>query len=328
MKILMVCTMGMGTNKIGQDLGRAFAELGHGVAYYDYDERPLPLRLMPKALRGEGYQRRVAEAQNAALRRAVRNERPRIVFVVKGFLFEPATLEEIRSAGAVLVGMWVDDPLDHARALERAPHYDLYFTNDAATVESYHRHGIARAHHLLASADTSLFHPLGVARDLPIALVGTRTDLREKIVRQLADLPLHVFGPGWTKIRIDGRVRLNPAAFGARTNDIYNRALINLNIHNWLGRGGAMNLRLFEVPAAGAFLLTDPVDEIRDSYVEDRHLACWRGVEELRDKLEHFLARPAECEQIARAGREHFLVHHSYPVRARRVLQLAEPLLK
>lgn len=328
MKILMVCTTGLGTNKIGQDLGRAFAELGHGVAYHDYDERPLSLRLVPKALRGAGHERRVGAAQNAALRRAVRNEQPRMVFVVKGFLFEPATLEEIRSAGALLVGMWVDDPLDHTRALERAPHYDLYFTNDAATVASYHRHGIARAHHLLASADTSLFHPLGVARDLPIALVGTRTDLREKIVRQLADLPLHVFGPGWTKIRIDGRIRLNPPAFGARTNDIYNRALINLNIHNWLGQAGAMNLRLFEVPAAGAFLLTDPVDEIREHYVEGEHLACYRGVDELRAKLEHFLVRPAECERIARAGREHFLAHHSYPVRARRVLQLAAPLLK
>lgn len=328
MKILVVCTTGLGKNKIGPDLGRAFAELGHGVAYYDYDERPLSLRLVPKALRGEGYQCRVGEAQNAALRRAVRNERPRMVFVVKGFLLEQETLQEIRSAGALLAGMWVDDPLDHARALERAPHHDLYFTNDAATVESYHRHGIARAHHLLASADTSLFHPLGVARDLPIALVGTRTDLRERIVRQLADLPLHVFGPGWTKIRIEGRVRLNPPAFGARTNEIYNRAQINLNIHNWLGRAGAMNLRLFEVPAAGAFLLTDPVDEIREHFVEDEHLACWRGMDELRAKVEHFLARPADCERIARAGREHFLAHHSYKVRAQRVLQLAEPLLK
>jgi len=328
MKILMVCTTAVGKNKVGPDLGRAFAELGHPVAYYDYDERPLALRLVPKALRGEGYERRAAGSQNAALRRAVRNERPQVVFVVKGFLFEPATLDAIRSAGAVLVGMWVDDPLDHARALERAPHYDLYFTNDAATLESYRRHGIARAHHLLASADTTLFHPLGVARDLPIALVGTRTDLRERIVRQIADLPIHVFGPGWTKLGIPGRIALNPPAFGARTNEIYNRALINLNIHNWLGQGGAMNLRLFEVPAAGAFLLTDPVDEIRECFVEDEHLACYRGVDELRGKLEHFLARPEECERIARAGREHFLAHHSYAVRARRVLHLAEPLLK
>ena len=328
MKILMVCTTAVGKNKVGPDLGRAFAELGHAVACYDYDERPLSLRLLPKALRGEGYERRVGEAQNAALRRAVRNERPQIVFVVKGFLLEPATLEEIRTAGALLVGMWVDDPLDHARALERAPHYDLYFTNDAATVESYHRHGVARAHHLLASADTALFHPLGLARDLPIALVGTRTDLREGIVRQIADLPIHVFGPGWTKLRIAGRVELHAPAFGARTNEIYNRALVNLNIHNWLGRGGAMNLRLFEVPAAGAFLLSDPVDEIREYFVEDQHLACYRGIEQLRAKLEHFLARPEECERIARAGREHFLAHHSYAVRARRVLELAEPLLK
>lgn len=323
MKILVVCTTAVGTTKVGPDLGRAFAELGHGVAYCDYDERPLRLRLVPKALRGESHERRVGEAQNAALRRAIARERPRLVVVVKGFRLDRVTVEAARSAGAVLAGIWVDDPPDHARALERAPAYDLYFTNDAASVESYRRHGIARIHHLVASADTSLFHPLGVARDLPVALVGTRTDLREQMLRQLADLPIHVFGPGWTKIRIEGRIRLHPPAFGPRTNEIYNRAQINLNIHNWLGRGGAMNLRLFEVPAAGAFLLTDPVDEIREHYVEDRHLACYRSAEELRGKLEYFLARPEECERIARAGREHFLAHHSYAVRARRVLQLA-----
>src|SRR6185503_16380391 len=71
MKILMVCTTAVGKNKVGPDLGRAFAELGHPVAYYDYDERPLALRLVPKALRGEGYERRAAGSQNAALRRAV-----------------------------------------------------------------------------------------------------------------------------------------------------------------------------------------------------------------------------------------------------------------
>jgi hypothetical protein len=48
MKILLLCTRRPGTTKVGGDLGQAFAELGHEVAYYDFDDRPFALRAVPK----------------------------------------------------------------------------------------------------------------------------------------------------------------------------------------------------------------------------------------------------------------------------------------
>jgi len=81
-----------------------------------------------------------------------------------------------------------------------------------------------------------------------------------------------------------------------------------------------MNLRLFEVPAAGGFLLTDWVSEIDDAYDEDVHLACWRDIYELRSKLTYFLEHEAKRSEIAGKGREHFLKHHSYAARVQRLL--------
>jgi len=327
-KILLVCTCRPGKTKVGGDLGQAFAALGHEVAYYDFDDRPLALRLTPKPLRGERFALRVAHAQNQALQRAVERERPQFILVVKGFLLDAASLACVRAAGAVVAGYWIDDPLDHQRALRLARPYDVFFTNDASSLGSYRQHGVARIHHLLSSADPQLFRPLGIPRDLPVAFIGTRTEGRHALLEQLGEFPVHVFGPGWRKVRLGGQIRIHPPAFGAKTNEIYNRARINLNIHTWVGRGSAVNLRLFEVPAAGAFLLTDWVDEIADSYVEDRHICCYRGADDLKRKLQHFLARPDECERIARAGREHFLAHHSYTSRAQRILDHAKELLK
>lgn len=324
----MVCTCRPGKTKVGPDLGQAFAALGHEVAYYDYDERPLALRLTPKQLRGERFALRVTQAQNQALQRAVERERPRFVLVVKGFLLDAASVACVKASGAVIAGYWIDDPLDHERALLLAPAYDVFFTNDAGSLRSYREHGLARIHHLPSSADPQLFRPLGIPRELPVAFIGTRTAGRQALLEQLRDFPVHVFGPGWRKVRLDGAIRIHPPAFGEMTNRIYNQARINLNIHTWVGRGTAVNLRLFEVPAAGAFLLTDWVDEIADYYVEDRDIACYRGVDDLKRKLEHFLARPDECERIARRGREHFLAHHSYASRAQRILDHAEDLLQ
>jgi spore maturation protein CgeB len=322
MKILLACTRRPGTTKVGGDLGEAFQALGHHVAYCDFDDRPLALRVVPRPFRSKDYRLRITGAQNLALRRAVQREQPQLVLVVKGFLLDPDTIACIKAAGAVSAGYWIDDPLEHENALRLAPAYDLFFTNDGASVASYRQHGLAQIHHLPSSANSRLFRPLAMPRDLPVAFIGTRTDGRQTFVEQLREFPIHVFGPGWPQLRMGGSIRTYPAAFDAKTNEVYNRARVNLNIHTWVGRGSAVNLRLFEVPAAGAFLLTDWVDEIADHYVENEHIACYRGIDDLKRKLEYFLSRPDECERMAQAARQHFLAHHSYSGRAQRILDV------
>lgn len=322
MKILMVCPTRPDRTKVGADLGRAFAELGHEVRYFDYDRRPLRLALVPKPLRkASGYAAKLLAEQNRGLARAVREARPALVFIVKGFELSAATRGLIGQSGARLAGYWIDDPLDHERGARLAGACDLFFTNDRGSVERYRARGVARVAHLPSSASTALFRPLGLERDLPIAFLGTRSEQRAALLSELREFPLHVFGPGWSRTALGGNVRVHPPAFGEAANRIYNRAAINLNVHNWAGVGSAVNLRLFEVPAAGAFLLSDWVDEIADCYVEDRHLACFRGVAELKEKLERYLRQPAERDAIARAGRAHFLAHHTYATRARQVLE-------
>jgi len=321
MRILMVCPTRPEKTKVGADLGRAFAGLGHEVSTFDYDRRPLTLALVPKPLReASGYAEKLAAAQNRGLAAAVRRARPELVVVVKGFEMEEATRAAIAQSGARLAGYWIDDPLDHERGLRLAQACDFFFTNDRSSVERYRGEGVRRVAHLPSAASTDLFRPLGVPRDLRIAFLGTRSERRAALLSELREFPVDVFGPGWNKAAPGGKIRVHDAAFGEAANRIYNRALINLNVHNWAGTGSAVNLRLFEVPAAGAFLLTDWVDEIADCYVEGVHLACYRGVAELLEKLEYFLSRPEECERIARDGRSHFLSHHTYEARARRLL--------
>ena len=172
-----------------------------------------------------------------------------------------------------------------------------------------------------SSADVETFHPLPEAELVAdVSFVGTRTPRREPILSALQDFNLLVYGPGWGNSTLR-KSCVRAEAFGSRTNEVFNRSRINLNIHNWTVPGTAMNLRLFEVPAAGGFLLTDWVAEIDAAYKEGEHLACWRDLKELREKLAYYLSHDKERREIARRGHEQFLRHHTYAARVQELLK-------
>ena len=311
----------VGRTKIGQDLGAALERLGHSVAYFDYDREPVLYRVLPRVLRVENWRQKYIEYVNTQVLDFVKDIRPDIFLCVKGVQFRADTIRAIGRAGVTTVGYWTDDPLDHARSLVNAGSYDYYFTNDASSVQRYRNEGITQTRHLQLAADPEKFYPLPRAESVAeVVFVGTHSPRRESVVVGLQDFDTHVYGSAaWNKARID-RSRIHPGVFGAQTNEVFNRARINLNIHTWFGQGSAMNLRLFEVPASGGFLLTDWVAEIDAAYRENEHLVCWRTVEDLREKVVHYLAREDERREIAARGREHFLRHHSYAARARELL--------
>ena len=311
----------IGRTKIGKDLGAALERLGHRVVYFDYDREPFLYRAMRRLLRHPNWRQRYLEYVNTEALDCVRAVRPDIFPCVKGVQLWPDTIRTIGRAGVTTVGYWTDDPLDHARSLVNAASYHRYFTNDASSVPRYRSEGITEIRHLQLGADPTNFHPLPLTRSVAdVVFVGTHSPHRERVVVALQNVDTHVYGSAaWRRSPID-KARVHPGAFGAKTNEIFNAARINLNMHTWVGQGSAMNLRLFEVPASGGFLLTDWVAEIDGAYRPDKQLVCWRTVEELRAKVTYYLAHDDERREIAARGREHFLQHHTYAARARELL--------
>jgi len=59
-----------------------------------------------------------------------------------------------------------------------------------------------------------------------------------------------------------------------------------------------------------------------------RHLDTFSTPEEAASKVADYLAHPDEREAIAREGQRHVLSHHAFPVRARRLLELARPFMR
>ena len=72
---------------------------------------------------------------------------------------------------------------------------------------------------------------------------------------------------------------------------------------------GDLNMRVFEVLAAGGFLLTDrlsPQSGIDRVFHDGEHLVLYESADDLVAKLDHYLAHPDEAAAIAWAGHEAF----------------------
>jgi spore maturation protein CgeB len=156
--------------------------------------------------------------------------------------------------------------------------------------------------------------------DLPVseqvdleAAVLWRASQQDRVERVSALSPagLKVFGdPSWADFLPD------PTAFGGSIS--YHRELpafyqcvaVNLNLTSLQMKNG-LNQRVFDVPAAGAFLLTDHKEALWDLFSADE-VVTFRTIEEAQEKLAYYLKYPETRRQVATRARERVLSQHTY----------------
>lgn len=327
---------------LGVSCANAFRDLGYEVYRFNSQVesgwQPALLKPVNRLARGLGYRGpeiggRLPVARihfkRRMLKRAVREFRPRWVFVIRAHEFVDAELvgELKRDYGVEKVIGWrVDGPLDTPDLLQDAAIYDHYFCS--------HRHGYdARADKIdylpVYGMDFSLYRNLGLRRfEHDIVLVGGHNPRREEFVTRLLDLPLEIYGK-WGK-----PARRNPAlrsrikakgVWGEALIRLYNSAKIVLNVTNWdPERYVALNQRVFDVPATGAFLLTDYSPELEEHFRLGEEIVCYREVDELKDKARYFLANDAQRQKVAQAGYRKALVLPTILDRMREVIARVE----
>lgn len=114
--------------------------------------------------------------------------------------------------------------------------------------------------------------------------------------------------------------------YGSDLARVYYHARVNINVFHAQCRDST-NSRVYDVLAAGGFLLSEDRPVLHKEFEVGRHLVIFSTPEEASDKVAYYLAHPAEREAIAREGQRHVLAHHTFPVRCRRLLELARPFM-
>ncbi|MBC8432297.1 MAG: glycosyltransferase [Desulfobacterales bacterium] len=172
---------------------------------------------------------------------------------------------------------------------------------------------------------------LGIDWDnLPFGLqervcIVTETDASAQkrlfMVSVLGDNKIKVVGDSeWRQFILPGRL-LQPVDYLKGLCGIYQKSKINLNISR-LQLRATVNQRIFDVPAAGGFLLTDKTFELEQYLQPDKEVGVFENAGELKDKVNYYLANEKERIAISASARRRVLNEHTYAHRMSKIIRM------
>ncbi|MCJ2163121.1 MULTISPECIES: DUF3880 domain-containing protein [unclassified Pseudodesulfovibrio] len=135
--------------------------------------------------------------------------------------------------------------------------------------------------------------------------------------------PLIVGDGGWAEIlpKSNG-VRFHPALdYYEDLPRFYPMSTINFNCTSRQMKG-AVNQRVFDVPACGGFLLTDYREQMEDLFDLETEAAVYRQAEEIPSLVEKFLNNQKQRVAIRTAARNRILAGHTYEIRMARLIDI------
>jgi len=130
--------------------------------------------------------------------------------------------------------------------------------------------------------------------------------------------PLIAGDPGWRELLAGcAGARLHPEiGYYDELPGFYPLSDVNFNCTSAQMKG-AVNQRVFDVPASGAFLLTDRRAQLERLFEPGVEAAVYDGPEEAAELLARYLADAPARERLAAAGRARVLARHTYVHRLR-----------
>lgn len=297
---------------MGVDLAEELSALGHEVRRFEYRRENV---FYKNKSTKRAYQQLIARRLVAR----ARAWRPHVVLVVKGGPVTRGVIERVREAtGARFVNVFPDNPLWMLDFSHIEP-YDLFFTKERYAIRQLSLVGLRNLHYLAPWCIPTQHHPVmpteaeHAALRGRAALVGSWYPYRERFLAEIADYPISVFGPGWSRAA-DPRVRalvVGGSVWGRAKLAVYCAATVSLNLHHPMNDIAGVNTRLFELAAAGACQLVDARDELAALFVPGEEILTFHDVGELRARLDDALARPDEARALGDRARRRALKDHT-----------------
>lgn len=258
----------------------------------------------------------------------VQAEKPDIILcVLLGYELWLETLQLVREGtDAILVNWSTDDSWKYEQFSRLvSPAYHVYATTYPEALVKSMRDG--NDNFVLtqwAASSANLATPLPAAEcRYQVSFIGTAYGNRPQWIASLARAGIKVecFGHGWgngtvaaseiPRIVRDSMISLNFADSG-----MVMRGFVP-------GRSRQIKARVFEVPGAGGFLLTESARGLDSFYRIAEEVAVFNGISDLAEKIRHFIAHPEERNRMAMAGYVRTRDEHTYEKRFAKLLEAA-----
>lgn len=238
-----------------------------------------------------------------------------IIFIIKGEIFKAFFLRFIKSFNkkTVFINWFMDCPhqIDIAKRLGKS--YDIFYVNCSYSVK------ILKFNNINAQ-----FIPFGYIKEVfkkvkleksdqlrygtDLLFIGSYSNEREEILKNLTNFQLRIHGPGWKNSQLINYVK-SDGLYGSDMVKAFNAAKIIINIHqNFINRnqkrlyGNGVNLKVFEALGCHAFLLTDRKKDVLNLFKENKEIAVYSSIQELKQKIAFYLKNDNLRKKIAEQG--------------------------
>lgn len=327
--------------RLGASYRRAFERLGWDVDVFDVGELAgdlhswLRLRVGRRLSAGSLALRRLGSRRwNARLQDRARDQEPDLLFLIGARMVMPETVRTLQDLSGKVAVFFPDDPTPGAsearpEQLEVAREADRAFVWSRRLAEKLEEQGAGPSEYLPFAWDPVVFPHVSdpEALDCDVVFVGGWDRYRERWLEPVARrFDLRIWGPAYwgERTRRGSRVReawQGGALRGQEAARVIAAAPITLNVFREQNLPDGTNMRTFEVPGAGGFLLSHRSEGATAIYPEGRAGAYFDSRGELGDQLARYLSAPDERDEIS--ARAHRVTRHAhqYTDRARRILQ-------
>jgi hypothetical protein len=265
--------------------------------------------------------------------KALRQTDPELVLVLEGSQLPPELVAELkRESGALWVNWFCDERRGRDAVAGLASAYDLVFVAGSEVVEGGETVGLPPLRYLPPGCDPSVHRPMR-SRDqfrANVVFAGTATAHRERVLSELVEFGLAVWGPGWRRTRLRdycrGELLEHPDYIRA-----YAGASVAVNVQcsdAAEGSDSGCNRRLFELAAIGVPQVVEDRPDIHRNFREGSEILVARSAADFKTLLAEALQDRAWSEQVAASARQRALGEHTYMHRLATLLgaaRVAEP---
>lgn len=263
---------------------------------------------------------------------------PDLILILKGETLKANTLKNLRIQGRRIVSWWLDDPLlyisEKPEIQDQFKHLDVLFVFDRGHLNDLKMLGAPMPTYLPCAFDPAIYHPKKVSsRDFKqyycdIGFIASYYPERGELLKYMKGLKVAIWGGGWKAIpeirSFPPRTLRGKSLAGPKVATAYNIMPICLNLHHSQTLIGGLNMRAFEIPAAGGFQLMDYVPGAEELFEPGLEIVMARSPAHFRELANFYLAHPEERLKITKAGMTRALRDHTYRNRLQFVFDTLE----
>lgn len=258
----------------------------------------------------------------------VERENPDLIFcVLMHYELWLETLEIVRRrCRAVLVNWSTDDSWKYPQFSRYvAPVFHAYATTYPEALQKSLDDGLSNFLLTQWAANAEKLQeplPAGQCR-YPVSFVGSAYGNRPRWIAELGKRGIEVacFGHGWSNgpvsaVDVPRIIRESAISLNFGDSGIVMDGLIPR-------RSRQIKARIFEVPGAGGFLVTENADHLGNFYIPGKEIAVFDGIDDLTATIRHFLSHSGERDRIATVGHARTRAEHTYDLRFKNLLETA-----